>query len=198
MNRPLVDYQYTIGEALVQSGQLYDYVTAANGIFVTAANSTMRVCMPLNPIKDKRHWIRGLKEINPRIRLPFNELLSSELLIEMVRLSKLALPNEILFHITLSDGNWKLNIPPQINGQAFTRPLESGGYIPIEIHSHNTMPAFFSETDDRDENGLRIYGVLGRVDQEIVDFRLRVSVYGHYSVLPYEMVFQSLSYVKNA
>ncbi|MBV8715456.1 MAG: hypothetical protein JOZ65_10355, partial [Chloroflexi bacterium] len=33
----------------------------------------------------------------------------------------------------------------------------------VEVHSHHMMRAYFSATDDRDETGRRVYGVLGRL-----------------------------------
>ena len=36
--------------------------------------------------------------------------------------------------------------------------------VVAEFHSHGSSRAFFSATDDRDEQGFRIYGVAGRLD----------------------------------
>ena len=35
----------------------------------------------------------------------------------------------------------------------------------MDIHSHCYYPAFFSETDNKDEKGNRIYGVIGSLDK---------------------------------
>ena len=49
-------------------------------------------------------------------------------------------------------------------------PRTSLAYRPLadvvlaEFHSHGSARAFFSPTDDRDEQGFRIYGVVGRLD----------------------------------
>ena len=44
-----------------------------------------------------------------------------------------------------------------------------------EIHSHNSMKAYFSDIDDRDELGTMLYGVVGRIEKGInrVHFELR-------------------------
>ncbi len=60
----------------------------------------------------------------------------------------------------------------------------------LEIHSHGTMPAFFSVTDDKEENGLRIYAVIGNLDQRPATISVRVSVYGHRALIPYQYVFE--------
>jgi hypothetical protein len=53
------------------------------------------------------------------------------------------------------------------------------------------MPAYFSHTDDADEQGLCLYGVLGRLgipgrQEEVL---LRVGVYGYYAAVPWDLVF---------
>lgn len=174
---------------------LYEYVFAANGTFVHAKNRIMDVWMPLSIIREKEKMVRGLRFIEPSIRLP--KRVPAMDLRNMVKIAQAKSPNEVLFYFRWINGEWKMEIPPQTSGHAAVQPLEDGEYAPIEVHSHNSMPAFFSATDNRDENGLRIYGVLGRVDKPIVDFRLRISIYGHYSTLPYQLVFEPWSEVKN-
>jgi hypothetical protein len=44
-----------------------------------------------------------------------------------------------------------------------------------EIHSHNTMPAKFSITDDEDEKAARIYMVIGRLNRLFPDIAARVA-----------------------
>ncbi len=58
-----------------------------------------------------------------------------------------------------------------------------------ELHSHNTMPAIFSATDDAEESfGFRIYAVIGKVDTA-PEIRVRIGVYGHLLEIPPEWVF---------
>ena len=58
-----------------------------------------------------------------------------------------------------------------------------------EFHSHGTSRAFFSVTDDRDEQGFRIYGVAGRLDTDRPELNLRVGVYGHFAPVQWSQVF---------
>lgn len=46
----------------------------------------------------------------------------------------------------------------------------------LEIHSHNTMSAFFSATDDADEKGDRFFGVVGKINNFFPEIKLRLSV----------------------
>ena len=192
----LVTYQLMKpGRALMAPQALYDYVFAENGTFIHAKNEIFEVTAPLSIIREKERMVRGLRSIQPSIKLP--KRVPAIELQRMVDMSRLSFPNEILFYLKWINGQWELDVPPQKAWQVMVKPLEDSQYIPIEVHSHNSMPAIFSSTDNRDENGLRIYGVLGRVDRRVVDFRLRVSIYGHYSVLPYELVFEPIAEVKN-
>jgi hypothetical protein len=45
----------------------------------------------------------------------------------------------------------------------------------LEVHSHHAMGAYFSPTDDRDERGRRVYGVLGRLNTAAPELAFRVA-----------------------
>lgn len=48
-------------------------------------------------------------------------------------------------------------------------------YIPVlEIHSHNVMRAYFSKTDDLDEQEYGLYGVIGRLNRKEIQSSFRV------------------------
>ena len=61
----------------------------------------------------------------------------------------------------------------------------------MDIHSHNTMPAKFSDTDDRDEKATRLYAVAGRFDQVFPEIAVRASCGGRFIPLRPEEVFES-------
>ena len=54
------------------------------------------------------------------------------------------------------------------------------------------MRAYFSGTDDADETGFRIYGVIGLIncDPKIPELRLRVGVHGNFWEIPADWVFE--------
>jgi len=59
----------------------------------------------------------------------------------------------------------------------------------VEAHSHHAMDAYFSATDDADEQGFRLYVVLGRIfTQPCV--RVRVGVYGYFFAIPATLLFE--------
>ncbi len=51
--------------------------------------------------------------------------------------------------------------------------LERTHLLIADIHSHNSMGAFFSGTDNRDEKEARVYGVMGRLDQPWPEIKFR-------------------------
>jgi PRTRC genetic system protein A len=76
---------------------------------------------------------------------------------------------------------------------------EQEGFIEVlQLHSHNSMNAYFSEVDNNDEKRFLLYGVIGRVDQERPSMKLRAGVNGHFYDLPLGYVFQEPSLTKRA
>ena len=59
----------------------------------------------------------------------------------------------------------------------------------MEIHSHNTMSAYFSADDDKDERATGLYAVVGRFDKVFPDILVRISVGGKFVQVPIEDVF---------
>ena len=87
------------------------------------------------------------------------------------------------------DGDgYRLVVPPQA-GTATRLAYQPPAGVVAEFHSHGSSRAFFSATDDRDEQGFRIYGVVGRLDAPRPELRLRVGVYGHFAPLDWPQVF---------
>ena len=65
------------------------------------------------------------------------------------------------------NGDWQ---PQQVSGCAVrATPIPDAV---MEVHSHHTMRAYFSATDDRDETARRVYGVIGRLDSRPARGRL--------------------------
>ena len=62
----------------------------------------------------------------------------------------------------------------------------------MEVHSHNTMGAVFSRTDDKDEIATRLYTVIGRLDKVFPDMTTRISVGGKHLVVDPAIVFDGI------
>lgn len=61
-----------------------------------------------------------------------------------------------------------------------------------DIHSHNSMAAKFSTTDDADERATRLYIVIGRLDRFYPDISARVSCGGTYLPIDTNLVVESV------
>lgn len=62
----------------------------------------------------------------------------------------------------------------------------------MEVHSHNTMSAVFSKTDDKDEIATRLYTVIGRLNKVFPDITTRISVGGKHLVIDPSVVFDGI------
>ena len=167
----------------------YGYVVAANGVFVWAKRQGLEALIPVTYVP-----IRGLYPVEPYVRLSYPPV-DVGLVSEMLRLSTEARtlsedPLEMLFYLTYdSQCGWLLTIPVQEQHAMRVIPvineLDHAHYANtlLEIHSHHQMAAFFSATDTADEQGFRLYGVVGCLSgdgQHAPQIRMRVGIYGHF------------------
>jgi PRTRC genetic system protein A len=66
---------------------------------------------------------------------------------------------------------------------------ERGKTLVFEIHSHGSMAAFFSGTDDADEKDDRFFGVIGKVKQYYPEMKIRLSIGGKKQEVDVEDIF---------
>lgn len=164
---------------------LYAYILAGNGVFVRAVRPGLEALIPV--LCDH---IAGLPALIPRVHV--TRPVPANLLLAALNWSKEALPNEALFWFNLGE-KWSVHMPAQRRGRGRVAPLDPGDKkgtsALIDLHSHARMPPFFSPADDRDEQGFRIYAVLGNL-QNTPSIRVRVGVYAHFYDLPASSVFE--------
>ena len=91
---------------------------------------------------------------------------------------------------------YRLVVPPQV-GTTTRLAYQPTAGVAAEFHSHGSSRAFFSATDDRDEQGFRIYGVVGRLDTPLPELSLRVGVYGHFAPVDWPQVFDGPNPTRN-
>jgi len=187
--RPIVGYAVlTKGDVpLGTDGIAYTYRLAADGVFVTSENACLRAT-----IRVATGTIRGLLASHLGIELPHGRiphaLWQAILAICQEAASE---QQEVLCEVSwLPEQGYVLRQPRQLGGVS-ALAYEREDRALLQLHSHHCMPAFFSATDDRDEQGLGLYGVLGRlgVAGQQPEVLLRVGVYGHYQTLPWAAVF---------
>ena len=66
--------------------------------------------------------------------------------------------------------------------------------VVLQIHSHNTMPAFFSPTDDKDEYLPGLYGVIGNLDNDTPSVSFRFSGMGYQKEVPMGELFTEVAF----
>ena len=60
----------------------------------------------------------------------------------------------------------------------------------MDIHSHNTMGAFFSPVDDKDEKATRLYTVIGKLNEHNPEIKTRISNGGKFLNIDPAQVFE--------
>lgn len=171
-------------------GKMYEFVYAANGVFIRAQRQGMAAQIPIVLYPGKK--LPGLMSAGLVVALETKIPLS--ILDFMIRTSRENIHSEMLFYLGYFNEKWSYYIPPQVATAARCQPVNPygpGAMIGmVDVHSHNTMDAFFSREDDRDETGFRLYVVLGRLDKAWPHILCRVGIYGHHAVVPASMIFQ--------
>ena len=176
--RRIVGYQVNHPDGLEgEAGQAYTYVLASNGIWVRAESELLAVQIPMTLKPHEGAGVRGLAPLIPMVELrhgPIPHYIREAMLAVMRALSF----QEHFFAVTW-DGGYHLHYPKQAatSGSVHYAAVQGAA---LHVHSHGTLSAFFSATDDRDEQGLAIYGVYGRWDTLAPEAAFRVGVYGHF------------------
>src|SRR5260221_9601035 len=164
---------------------LYAYIMAGNGVFLNARRGGLEVLIPVSNSR-----IAALPTLIPFVRL--SSCVPKNLLFTALELSRRNFPNEMLFWFNLND-RWSIDVPDQLTRPASVMPVDKmdarGTSALIDLHSHGALSPFFSPIDNRDEQGFRIYAVIGEVDK-VPKLCVRAGVYGHYFDIPAATVFE--------
>ncbi|HEX8177824.1 MAG TPA: hypothetical protein VF543_22235 [Pyrinomonadaceae bacterium] len=197
----------------VNEGLLYDIVLGSNGTFIRGRRPGLEACMPFAatrwPHKKLAHVIQYVQWGFPKVpaRLVEKMLITSR----FFGAGGISPVKEVLFHLSFkpdiepSDNSarvldacqgWVLEYPQQnATGDKVELVHKGRGTSEeravIEVHSHHSGRAEFSDEDDEDEGGasFRIYGVLG----EIFDrpkLRTRVGLFGFFYEYPAAEFFE--------
>ena len=160
----------------------YDYVLGSGGVYVQSesANLTARVLVAACEV-------RGLAPVAEKVALAHGPI-PAQLFELGLRWFQDDPDTERLFAVRWDGRSYRLVVPPQAGTATSLAYLPPAGVV-AEFHSHGSSRAFFSDTDDRDEQGFRIYGVAGRLDNDRPELSLRVGVYGHFAPVEWPQVF---------
>ena len=160
----------------------YDYVLGAGGLYVQSESAQLTARVLVAPCE-----VRGLAPVTGKVELAHGPIPAA--LFEIgLRWFRDDPDTERLFAVRWDGDGYRPVVPPQ-DGTATSLTYRPPAGVVAEFHSHGRSRAFFSKTDDRDEQGFRIYGVAGRLDTDRPELSLRVGIYGHFAPVEWSQVF---------
>ena len=160
----------------------YDYVLGAGGLYVQSESAHLTARVPVAPCT-----VRGLAPVAEKVQLTHGPI-PAQLFELGLRWFRDDPDTERLFAVRWDGRSYRLVVPEQEGTATRLAYVPLAGMV-AEFHSHGSSRAFFSATDDRDEQGFRIYGVVGRLATPRPELSLRVGVYGHFAPLDWSQVF---------
>ena len=164
-----------------EPGLFYDYILAGNGLFIRATSPLLQATVQ---IAESR--VRGLPPLEGKVVLPKGRI--PRYLFDLA-LSAFFLDRTQEYYLAVTWEDGYLLKEPRQDATSCEVNYEILPAAIMDIHSHGGMKAFFSPTDNSDEQGLRLYMVVGRLDTMIPDLKLRIGVYGYFSPIKFEDVF---------
>lgn len=196
-----IKYHIYTGQDILNSWP-YAYVLAQNGLFKLVDTPHFYASLRLSAAR-----VAGLRcwpEEGVLLRVPkipatwLAAVLADARCVSSVQVSGVRCPVEQMYHFhhfRAADKwpfGWQVSRPRQ---QATAGSVRyHGGEEPtivLDLHSHHEMPAYFSGTDNRDEQGCRFYAVIGRIYSR-PEIRLRLGVYGDFFEFPAAALFEGL------
>jgi len=180
MNKP-VGYLVNHLEGLSgERGLYYDYIIASNGVFIDAKGPLMDARIPVADCE-----IRGLAPIETKVSLTYGSI--PQRFFDLALDLFLSDTSSEHYVAIVGDAGYRFYIPVQ-DKSASGVVYEVGSSVILEMHSHGHMGAWFSGTDNLDETGMKLYGVVGKLNATPI-VKLRVGVYGYFHELSWKDVF---------
>ena len=160
----------------------YDYVLGSGGLYVQSESAHLTARVPVASCT-----VRGLAPAAEKVELAHGPIPAA--LFEIgLRWFRDEPGTERFFAVRWDGDAYRLVVPEQKGTASSLKYIPPAGMV-AEFHSHGHSRAFFSATDDGDEQGFRIYGVVGRLDAPRPELSLRVGVYGHFAPLDWPQAF---------
>jgi PRTRC genetic system protein A len=173
--------------------QAYQYILAGDGIFVRVETPFFATLMPIIACS-----VRGLAPLQFGFRRKVARIPEKLLRAALTDARRARRPdggrpdnglNEALYQFLHYGNKVQLRRPSQhATGVSVMAAGNSDANTLCELHSHGNMNAFWSRTDDADEQGARVYAVIGRLGTA-PEIHVRVGVYGYWHPLPVTAVF---------
>lgn len=166
----------------------FEYLLAGNGLFIRAKRNEFSVCLPLCKVS-----VKGLANAKSQItwhQPPIPSRIWQEILANAHEGSDSAQFKEdvyvVYWHEKNAEWQWE-NIGKKRNYASTIADdsLAEYGEACLEIHTHPPNAIYFSQMDDRDEQGkFRIFGILIDVHSPNPKVRFRCGIYDYFVQIP--------------
>jgi PRTRC genetic system protein A len=167
----------------------YQYVIGAEGLYIRAQDDFLDALVLIAPSDRDLNGVAVLDEY-ARLRVA---KIPSPLLTAARASAKRHLPNEAMYQFTWTAAQrWAVEMPKQTGTPVSLSFEDTPGTI-LDLHSHGILSAFFSDTDNNDEQGLRLYAVIGKIDTDAPEILCRIGVYGHHLEIPATDIFENIA-----
>lgn len=175
-----------------------DWIYAANGIWKRGTDATISLQGLACPLD---YDVPGLISLTPYFYWPaWRRRLPGQLLAPLLHDAQraasggsVATPIEKQYFFVARDDGPHVVAPRGQDASAvhLRYPMPTSGTPLLDLHSHHSMRAYFSSTDDADDQGLSVSAVIGNIfiRPEIV---VRLNIYGLHCPIPAAMVFDQL------
>lgn len=164
-------------------------VVAANGLFVQV----------------KLDWLDCIRCLTPQgigLPLPYGAVeerlcfsfgvLPIRLIEQFIESGRQSLPNEVAGALIYarSSGTLRLALCEPVRSSPVhidyrMPPMATDESLALDLHTHGRAAAFWSDDDDRDDRGIKIAGVFGRLHEPRPDACFRLVINGFYRPLPH-------------
>jgi len=162
-------------------GLFFNYIVSENGLFIRAENPLIKTTLCISPVE-----IRGLSPVKESIELTHGKI--PRRLYDLALSVLMASSDREQYLAITWENEYRLRMPGQDRNEASVKYETIPSSI-MDIHSHGCGKAWFSGTDNRDEQGLRLYMVVGRLDTLLPEVEIRLGAYGYFAPISLEEAF---------
>lgn len=181
----------SIGDAK-KSSMPIKYVMGQDGIYKVRQNDLGEFIVKASKVDSADKIQEGFKLNMPKI--PYDMLLKTVTFFRHVMDKFNGSEAIVQFFWDKSNKEYIIHVPEQeVGGASCTykanKEIESKHLLVLDIHSHNTMSAHFSNTDNNDDKESRVFGVIGKLNEKYPEYKFRVGVCGQYLNIDVEDIF---------
>lgn len=192
---PFVGYYLATSHNLPSYSQkLQEYWLASNGLFLRSHRRELEVCLQIAQTQ-----IAGLQPLEPYFRLTVPKV-KSQIMTEIINTASINPHQEILFYLGAANNQWWSHTPLQTASSTHVVSLENSLKVTytdalVEIHSHGTLAAYPSSTDNQEEKGkFRVFAIIGTLKTSPTIYT-RIGIYNHFFPIDPNLIFELLPHI---